>query len=433
MLVKSGSLLCALLLCFSSVHAQAQVGDPVETYLSSAEQKANNVVYNAGAQGRGVAMEAGQAVLNGISAFRAAYADSLTKTESALTGQQEEFFRKIRVSNDKLDETLKTSTADLQTITDTMAGAISNLPFSSDIPRVTKISPLYAVDASGPAQELVIRGLGLSNGSPAVDVANRLVKPNTTSDAEIRFPMPQHGPVSDKPLLFSAKLHLFQRDSKYLGLWHDYIPKDYAIRLAIYPQEIGSFTVVPRRRVATHETSPKQTQQYRCVSPHGEGSSSVPAQVVPDSGWSIDVSTISYAKEYENNGAFTMNTTSPAGFTGTLTCSGFGKRVVLGQTVDAGSEGVEQGHFTYTEVRDGTSLQNGDPIKKMLRWGDSLTVADLPADTETILFELKPFSGETLQFEGAGSNRFVKVDFNSASKVATVTAFSIEHALREPQ
>jgi hypothetical protein len=57
----------------------------------------------------------------------------------------------------------------------------------------------------------------------------------------------------------------------------------------------------------------------------------------------------------------------------------------------------------------------------------------MPADTETILFELKPFSGETLQFEGAGSNRFVKVDFNAASKVATVRAFSVEHALREPQ
>ena len=44
MLVKFESLLGALLLCLSSVHAQAQVGDPVETYLSSAEQKANNVV-----------------------------------------------------------------------------------------------------------------------------------------------------------------------------------------------------------------------------------------------------------------------------------------------------------------------------------------------------------------------------------------------------
>lgn len=433
MLVKSGSLPAFLLFCLLSVHVHAQTVDPIETYLNSAEQKANNVVYNAGAQGRGVAMEAGQALLNGISAFRAAYADSLTKTESALTGQQEEFFRKIRLSNDRLDETLKTSTADLQTITDTMAGAISNLPFSSDIPRVTKIYPLYAVDASGPSQELVIKGLGLSNGSPMLDVSNHPVKPNTTSDAEIRFAMPQHGPVNGKPLLFPATLHLFQRESKYLGAWHDYIPKDYPIRLAIYPQEIGTFSVVPRRRVATHETSPKTTPQYRCVSPHGEGTSTVPAQVVPDSGWSIDVSTISYVKEYENNASFSMNNTSSAGFTGTLSCTGFGKKEVLGQVVDAGSQGVEQGHFTFTEVKDSTALQNADPIKKQIRWGDSLTVADMPADTETILFELKPFSGETLQFEGAGTNRFVKVDFNAASKVATVTAFSVEHALREPQ
>jgi hypothetical protein len=37
--------------------------------------------------------------------------------------------------------------------------------------------------------------------------------------------------------------------------------------------------------------------------------------------------------------------------------------------------------------------------------------------------------GETLQFEGAGTNRFVKVDFNAASKVATLMG----HAVREPQ
>ena len=66
-----------------------QLDNPLENYLSSAEQKANNVVYNAGSQGRGVAMEAGQVVPNGISAFRAAYKDSLKDCEAALSKTQE--------------------------------------------------------------------------------------------------------------------------------------------------------------------------------------------------------------------------------------------------------------------------------------------------------------------------------------------------------
>jgi hypothetical protein len=161
--------------------------------------------------------------------------------------------------------------------------------------------------------------------------------------------------------------------------------------------------------------------------------SPVPIQVVPDAGWSVDISTIKWNSEYSHNGLQTLNSTGPAGFTGTLSCHGTGKKVVAGVTVDAGDKGVEAGRYSFTETRDSNELQNANPIKKTIRWGDSLTLADLPADTETILFELKPFSGEILQLEGAGSNRFVKVDFNAASKVATVTAFSLEHALRNSQ
>ena len=126
-----------------------------------------------------------------------------------------------------------------------------------------------------------------------------------------------------------------------------------------------------------------------------------------------------------------MNSLSPAGFTATLTCSGWGRQTVLGQVVDQGQQGVEQGTFSYTEVREGTTLENGNPETKDLKWGDSITISDLPVDTQTILFELKPFTGETLALEGAGVNRFAKVDFNASSKVATVMARSVEQALRQ--
>ena len=419
------------LTCLVGSSAHAQIGDPIDNYLSSAEQKANNVVYNAGAQGRGVAMEAGQAVLNAIASFRAAYADSLKKTESTLTREQEEFFRKIKSSVDMLDETLNTSTGNLQTVTDTMAGAITNLPFSSDVPRVTKVYPLYAVDSAGPSQELIVRGIGLSNGSPVLEINGKPISPNTKTDAEIRFPLPSHGVITDKPLLFPVTLRLFERERKMLGLWNDYIPRTYSVRLAIYPRAIGKFTVTPRRQVANHESNPKKTPQYRCVSPHGDGSSTVPVSVAPTPGWTIDVSSIVYNREYENHGVFTMNSSSAAGFTATLSCSGWGRQTVLGQVVDQGQQGVEQGTFSFLETREGTTLENGNPETKDLQWGDSLTVSNLPADTETILFELKPFTGETLALEGVGTNRFAKVDFNASSKVATVTALSVEQALRQ--
>lgn len=51
-----------------------------------------------------------------------------------------------------LNESLSTSTKDLQTVTDTLAGAISNLPFSSDIPRIIRLGPLYVVDSQDSLQ-----------------------------------------------------------------------------------------------------------------------------------------------------------------------------------------------------------------------------------------------------------------------------------------
>jgi hypothetical protein len=428
--LKLFAMICLLAAVCGDV-ARGQVVDPVDNYLSSAEQKANNVVYNAGAQGKGVAMEAGQAALNAIGSFRAAYADSLKLSQNALTGQQEVMFQKIKSSMALLNESLSTSTKDLQTVADTLAAAISNLPLNSNIPRIVRLGPLYIVDNQDSSQELVIHGVGLANGDPHLINGSDRLEPNTKTDTEIRFRFPPHGAVTNKPLLLAVHLELFERREKYLGLSSDDVPRNYPIRLAIYPPTIGQVTVTPRRRVSKAESNPVSTPEYRCESPHGEGSSSVPVSVAPTPGWTFDVSTIKWNESYRNNGSFTMNGTAATGFTATLTCSGFGIKKIAGQTIDAGSQGVVKGTFSYTEVRQGSELQNGPPQSLTLAWDDSRTVSDLPSDTETVLFELKPFTGQTLDLDGAGANRFARFDFNASAKVATITATSIEQALRQ--
>ena len=411
--------------------AWSQNLDPIEKYLSSAQEKANNVVYNAGAQGRGIAMEAGQAALNAIGSFRAAYADSLKLTESALKGQQADLFHNIKSSVALLDQWSSGAAVNLQVVTDNLSNAITNLPFANDIPRVARISPLYSVEGAGAELEIVVRGIGLANGSPTLEVLGRFISPNTKTDSEIRFPMPAHGGVVDKPLLFPATLHLFQRKTVYL-VFHDYVPMNYPVRLAIYPKDIGKGTLTPRRRVTTQDRQAITTQAYRFDSPQGEGTSSTPVSVAPTPGWLIDVNTIRYNKAYENDGSFTMGSTAATGFTATLSCYGSGRKTgPLGVVLDAGKQGVEKGTFSFDQVRETTTLQDGGKKILAIRWGDSLVVSDLPQDTETVLFELLPFTGQRLDLEGSGSNKFIRLDFNSSSKVATVTAYGVEQALRQ--
>jgi len=405
--------------------AWGQSLDPIWNYLSSAEQGANNVVDNAGAQGRGVAMEAGQAVLNAIAAFRAAYADDLKKTEESLSVEQEELFQKIKASMALLND----PTANLQQMSNTLAIAVSNTVIGKDIPRVTKVGPLYMVEGLGAAQEIVVQGLGLANGAPALEIDGKLTPPNTKTDTEIRFPLPTHASPEAKPLLIKAVLHLYENKAAFLGFWHALHPHDYPVRLAIYPREIGPFTVTARRNVRHTDSVDRTSDKYRCESPHGDESNSTSANIVPTPGYTM-VNLVFHPSD-SNHGTFTMNTTSPSGSTGTLSCYGWGKKVVMGATVDAGQVGVEEGWFTWNERKDDYALQNDPPKTLSLRWGESVAVPDLPADTQTVLFELMPFTGQTLDMEGSGSNRFARLDFNGVSKVATVTAREVEQALHQ--
>lgn len=143
------------------------------------------------------------------------------------------------------------------------------------------------------------------------------------------------------------------------------------------------------------------------------------------------MSNLRFVPTYSNHGSFTMNTTSASGSTATLSCEAWGRRVVAGVEVDAGSVGVEKGYFVWTETRS-LSVQQNDPPKTLtLHWSDTLAISDLPSDTQTVLLELKPFTGQTLDLEGSGENRFLKLDFNASSKVATITASNVEKALRQ--
>src|SRR5262249_50688967 len=152
-----------------------------------------------------------------------------------------------------------------------------------------------------------------------------------------------------------------------------YIPHEYPVTVTVYPTMLGTYSIVPRRRVKKIDTRPIQSPNYRCESPHGEGGASVPVHVVPTDGWQIAINSIKYNRSYSNHGSITMGTTSSAGFTATMSCYGFGvvKDPVFGRVVDAGSVGVEQGTFSFTESRQTTELADGTPLTGAIRWGNT--------------------------------------------------------------
>lgn len=413
-----------LLLIFCALPAKyvsAQSVDPIQNYLDSAEEAANSVVSNAGAQGRGVAMEAGQALLNAIASFRSAYADSLTLTDTALTGQRAALFKDIQKATNDLQAVTDKSTSDLQSIADTLADTTANIPLTKDIPRVRKVSPIFYSngDLRAHAKELVVYGIGLANGTPSLEIEGAKITPGTMTDNELRIVLPTtYG--STFPIYLSATLHLFEHKSKYL-FFSDFVPKDYPIRLAIYSDEIGVVALTPRIKQSSREQNDVKSGGYSCTSPGG--TNAVAIQVQPPQGWLLIPGSVAFHEQHTNYGTHAINSTTPTGFTATLTCT-----TTHNRPFNPGHHGVEDGYFTYTVYRDVTALVNASAISHDLKWGDSFTVTTLPENTQSVVLELTSPFGDHLSLVDKGENSFLAFEFDRANDTALVSSKSIDQS-----
>lgn len=413
----------SLLLLMTCAQAQRPI-DPVAGYLDQAERGALNVLNEAGAQGKGVAMTAAQGVLSAIALFRQEYSDSLKETVSALGGERYRLFQDIRTTTDALNDTATNATEAIERTSGALAMTVSNLPFTKDIPRVTRVYPLFSV-ATDPKREFAVKGLSLTNAPPTLRHGKAVTSPVTAFDTELRFAVPPHDPVTDRPVVVPSTVQVFERKTKWV-FFDDFVPKTYPVQLVVYPKVIGPATLTPRLRTTRVETVAKVTPR-RCESPRGEGIERVAVSVTPTPGYLIDVSSVEWRQEFASNGVWLLESTTPTGITARLVCTGTGKN-----WVDAGSIGSISGRLHYTESRSVPDLVPGPAVTFDLSWGES-RVDSWPENTETVILQLNPFrTGRMESIEGSARGRFAVVEYNPQAKTTRVTARPIELVMREP-
>lgn len=202
--------------------------------------------------------------------------------------------------------------------------------------------------------------------------------------------------------------------------------------MVVYPETIGAGRLIPIKQVMTTETASRRTPDKRCESEHGGGPKTEPLSATATPGWNIDVSTIVFQKAYSNNGSVTTNTSATTGFTGVLTCTGFGRVESLGVVIDRGEQGVISGYYSYTETRQVPSNVRGTPVDMPVKWGDS-RVDNWPADTLTVVFEVTPTFAVPLDtIEGSGESKFAVMAYNPQAKTTRLTIKGVEQVLRAP-
>ena len=403
-----------------SIHAQATDG-PLESVLTSMESKANNIVREAGSQGRGVVMEAAQGLLQAIKLFRALYGDAVTDTVDKLSGERAALFRDIQNMAATLDASATTALDRVQRAADTLAETVAQVIGSRAFPRIRSVTPLFSV-AGDTTTEFSIRGLFLAQGKPSLDMQGRARPPSTAADTELRFNNPATAATITQPVIVPATLTVYEHIAR--RFWFDGLePKTYPLQLAVYPRVIGPAEITPMLRVPETTQNTITGPLVRCESPRGEGTATVPHSFSATADYTIDPGSIEFVREYANNGTHSFGGTG----TLTLTCYGFGKNLV-----DRGEVGVISGRVRFRETRTTVVIAPGAPVRFTFSWGDS-RVVQLPPNAVGIKFALTPtFTGQRLESVGTSRTRFAAVEFDPAAKTARMTAEPIDAALRRP-
>lgn len=414
------------LLVLAALHgvAMAQV-DPVERYLDSAEKRALNVAREAGAQGRGIAMEASQGVLAAIALFRSQYGDALKQTSEELTKERAALFRDIRNSTEALGAETAAATAALQKTADTLSATVANLPLGKDVPRLTSVKSLFSV-AGDDSARFVVSGMFLTHGTPKLLLQGESRAPVNALDTELQFSAPVLPSELDKPTLVSGKLEIYERKD-FLWLFDRYQTKTLPVQMAVYPKLIGSASITPLVSSQRTETVSRTSASIRCDSPRGDGHNATGASISASPGFSIVAGSQKFNVEYANHGNFTFSSQSPASFIVTLGCDGWGKNMF-----DAGQNGVIVGTVSWQETRTYDVVEKGAPISFPFSWNDS-RVDVWPPNTVSVVFAVEPtFKPGRLELEGAGRMKFATLEFNPATKTTLLSARRINEALGEP-
>lgn len=189
--------------------------DPVSGYLDQAERGVRASIQEAGSQGKGVVMETGQATLAAIALFRQQYSDALGESVTKLGGERYRLFQDIQASASTLSAGANRVTADIQRSAETLAATVQSLPFTKDVPRITKIVPLYSVQSTSPT-EFSVQGIGLDNKKPVLSFAKKQSGPGTQSFNELRFLVPEHAAAVEAPVFVQTNLQLYERQTKWL-------------------------------------------------------------------------------------------------------------------------------------------------------------------------------------------------------------------------
>ena len=419
-LLFSGHVLIACLLALTGLSAKA-IDEPVEATLTSIETKANNVVREAGSQGRGVAMEAAQGLLQSIRLFRSLYGSALTETVDKLGGERAALFRDIQNMANTLDTSAISALDRVQRAADSLAETVAQAVGSRAFPRIRTVTPLFSV-AGDPTAAFSIKGLFLAHGKPSLEMQGKRRSPGTALDTELRFDNPTTAATITEPVLVPATLTVYEHIAR--RFWFDATEaKTYPLQLAVYPRAIGPAELTPLLRTQQTVSNTYTGPLVRCESPRGEGTASVPHSFSPTDGYTIDPASIEFVREYANNGTHSFGGTG----TLTLTCHGFGKNLV-----DKGEVGVISGRVRFRETKTTDVVVLGTAIPFIFSWGDS-RVEQLPANAVGVKFALTPtFTRQRLESVGSSRIRFAAVEFDPVAKTVRVTAAPIDVALREP-
>jgi hypothetical protein len=373
----------------------ANAGPITNFFLDGVEDKAENVMAKARAEGNALAWGVADAAKSVIDAWKDANKELLDDAFDGLEEQQRRLFNNMNETLTRLEDDQTILVRNAERLTAEWSGVIKDIPFVDHDPEVMNYRPRVITPVGEGEVPLVVVGPKLGGASPAMEIGEEEIAVGSSTDNELL------ARVLRKNLVFDETASKFMEHKltfdRTVTVW--YKPWTWGakerverqISIWLLPKQMASFEIVP--------TLPDELSTPGVYSTQvgGRGKDAPYPVAVPlapiwiEQGYVYDTLAIAQNQFFSNAGGDNASCTGAK--VDTITPKSFDFYMQMGHR-SRGRDGWVNCNLAIPLVKKVPSTKKGNPITGILNWTDD-SLQTLPDKTQGYTVTLKMFDGRS--------------------------------------
>ena len=435
--MKTNILLFVLILLPLSTGAQWEIflaGQTVESVINQTKEGVKEVIREIKDSVSSTSFQIrqhGQLLLDQLDAILQANVD---KTFGELRDTEQQLFIDVREQIENLKTLENIAASDVKQITNNLATAMGNVPFSRTTPRVLEYDPYYVLsklENQDGAVSINIMGFLLADGIPSLELANKSCSLKIKIDTRLSFSCPINIFTTDDSIDYvHGILKIYEKPGFFSQFWKEPEEFVYNISVNVIPRVFGTYVMiayVDETKILLKE----REQRFKHRNAHCQGSRDKDFNFYAENEWAIDPKSIDLkcnkSRRSSCNGLRNVLHDSFQ-YNCTIANSGY----CFWPAKDA--RGGCSGKVTWTEKKPAIKRVEKEVEQGQLEWNKDVALR-LPTNTKaielTIEQNLDPNRKQkSIFFVSDNKHNWYEVEVNFASQYTRIRTRNLNDAMR---